>query len=431
MTISQSILPANTQLPKFSSINEGFSVISYNILLPNSEYAWWVYKYYQSSTPFEHREWLYRQGLLKKYFLEAEADIVCLQEVDGDTFDEYFSFLAEAGYDHVLHRKYHFRNATFWRRDKLELVEVQHKDRVLVSVLRAKGDEKQYLYVVNCHLTAGAAAPDRRLRQIFEALDKVRKGANKLGDNVANIATIVCGDFNSSSDNTAVRRLLFDGELDPSFREDDYPDVRITSKLKRQAFGSFVDAYEHVYGRNKKPATLLLPLLYARFINEVSGELQPKFVEAINSMFAYFSQGAEIMDQAAVNMWISKINGEPKRGHEYNQAVKIFANKGVDTLSFSEFLSIYENELQCGRFWGVHHDMQVCDVGIESSSFQPFEGYFDYVYYTNLNLLSVREPLNDEQKRLVYEKGDVLPNSWHPSDHLPLAVAFTWTGGEN
>jgi mRNA deadenylase 3'-5' endonuclease subunit Ccr4 len=418
------------QLPKFSNFEDGLTLISYNVLLPNSGKAWWIYKYYQSNTPYEHREWLHRQSLLKDYLLNALADIVCIQEVDGETFDKDFAFLGFAGYDHVLHRKYRFRNATFWRKDRLALVEVQHRDRVLVTRLRSSSDHtRRYLYVVNCHLTAGPA-PDRRLRQVFSGIDQVRKEAQKLGQDPTDTATIVCGDFNSSSNHTAVRKLLLDGEVDPDFREKDYPDIRIALKLKRQILGTFVDAYEQAYGRDKQPPTLLLPLLDVRFVNPISGELTLKFVEAISTMFAYFSQGADIMDQTTVETWLNKINQEPKLSSEYDSAMEIFEQKGSNTLTLYEFLSIYEKELREGKFWSVHHDMQVCGVAIKAPSAQPFEACFDHIYYTNkiLNLQIVREPLSDEQRRLVYEKGEVLPNSWHPSDHLPLAVAFSWIG---
>lgn len=427
MTTTPSILPALMPLPKFSRFEDGLTLISYNVLLPNSGTAWWIYKYYQSNTPLKHREWPHRQTLLKNYLLEALADIVCLQEVDGETFEKDFAFLGIAGYDCILHRKYRFRNATFWRKEQLVLVDVQHLDRILVTLLQSNSDHipKKYVYVINCHLTAGAM-PDRRLRQVFNSLEQVRKNAQKLGQEP--IASIVCGDFNSSSHQTAVRQLLLNGEVDSDFREKDYPDIQITSKLKRQVLGSFADAYEQAYGKDKQPPTLLLPLLEERFLNPDTGKLTRQFVEAIQTMFAYFSQRAEMMDQHAVETWLNKINLEPKRGSEYEQAMKIFEQKGNQTLSFSEFLSIYEKELREGKFWNVHHDMQVCGVAINAPSTQPFEAYFDYIYYTNntLDLLAVREPLNEEQKKWVYEKGEVLPNSWHPSDHLPLAAAFGW-----
>ena len=46
-----------------------FSVMSYNILLPNSDDGWWTYKNYLPITPFELRTWEYRKSLLKSTIL--------------------------------------------------------------------------------------------------------------------------------------------------------------------------------------------------------------------------------------------------------------------------------------------------------------------------------------------------------------------------
>ena len=79
----------------------GFSVISYNVLLPNSGDGWWVFKYYDASTPDAQRAWAHRQGLLKAQLLAQMADIVCIQEARGESFADDFRFMAEAGYGSV------------------------------------------------------------------------------------------------------------------------------------------------------------------------------------------------------------------------------------------------------------------------------------------------------------------------------------------
>eukprot|EP00960_Hanusia_phi_P036189 752195-Hanusia_phi.AAC.1 len=139
--------------------------------MPNSEDGWWVYKYYQSHVAREAREWDRRQERMKNVMLNrGGSDIVCIQEACGSSFDQDFQFMAAAGYDAMLHNKFRFRTATFWRRDKFALVAAQHKDRVLVTRLRssheaAEGLKASDLCVVNCHLTGGPN-PDKRLRQV-------------------------------------------------------------------------------------------------------------------------------------------------------------------------------------------------------------------------------------------------------------------------
>ena len=141
--------------------------------MPNSEDGWWVYKYYQSHVPRELREWDARQGRMKDLLLHhGGSDIVCVQEACGSSFDKDFAFMTEAGYDSMLHNKFRFRTATFWKKDRFSLVAASHKDRVLITRLRlaqqaTEGLRASDLCVVNCHLTGGPNA-DRRLRQVEE-----------------------------------------------------------------------------------------------------------------------------------------------------------------------------------------------------------------------------------------------------------------------
>ena len=144
---------------------------------------------------------------------------------------------------------------------------------------------------------SGGAAPERRLRQVHEALDQIRKWKNKVRLEASfenkvrfenaitpafsdylfsgmlmkaksaldsqrkarrpsprRIATaeeslrrelrsgvVVCGDFNSDGD-TAVRRLLVEGHVEPDWRENQYPEVALTSSRKSHSLGQFVDA---------------------------------------------------------------------------------------------------------------------------------------------------------------------------------------------
>ncbi|CAM9882516.1 unnamed protein product, partial [Hapterophycus canaliculatus] len=146
-------------------------------------------------------------------------------------------------YDCVLHSKFRFRSATFFKTSRLELACEKHKDRVLLTGLRtlprvtaadtqtppsppppppsppisptaipaataaaaapaateatreslegaAKGSsdsdrgsdsisDGRLVMVVNCHLTGGPV-PERRMRQVFDGLDTARKEAAKL-----------------------------------------------------------------------------------------------------------------------------------------------------------------------------------------------------------------------------------------------------------
>jgi len=277
------------------------------------------------------RQWPHRHSLIKDRILQSNADIVCIQEADGETFDQDFEFMKIAGFDHVLHRKFRFRCATFYKRDQFTLENEAHKDRALVTALRSKSSEDtdssskidgkdteqqetedNILHIINCHLSGGAA-PERRLRQVHDGLDQIRKWNNaiqlehtkykKQGKRQAkNIARtlhkmneykdcgiIVCGDFNSDG-NTAVRKLLVDGYVDSDWYEPQYPTLQLTSKRKEQKFGTFIDAaelawngnvcdgdYSELHSLNKqlRPATYVVPNLASLLLKPVSQEQGP------------------------------------------------------------------------------------------------------------------------------------------------------------
>ena len=60
----------------------------------------------------------------------------------GGGFDDDFDFMLDMGYDHVLHKKFRFRCATFYRREKFELDREAHKDRSLVTSLVRRGGRR-------------------------------------------------------------------------------------------------------------------------------------------------------------------------------------------------------------------------------------------------------------------------------------------------
>eukprot|EP00592_Proboscia_alata_P013526 CAMPEP_0194389246 /NCGR_PEP_ID=MMETSP0174-20130528/103137_1 /TAXON_ID=216777 /ORGANISM="Proboscia alata, Strain PI-D3" /LENGTH=211 /DNA_ID=CAMNT_0039181349 /DNA_START=183 /DNA_END=814 /DNA_ORIENTATION=- len=142
------ILPAEKPLQSYLETTDAtdasaFSILCWNILLPNSPEGsnWWNHKMYAPWVPQSAREWPHRHTLIQSRILRADADIVCLQEADGDTFDDDFGFMAEAGYQHVLHKKFRYRCVTFFKGEKFEIVQASHQDRTLVTSLsvRSKG----------------------------------------------------------------------------------------------------------------------------------------------------------------------------------------------------------------------------------------------------------------------------------------------------
>ena len=306
------ILPAREPMSSFIGENKDqFSLLSWNILLPNSQDNWWCFKQYSSHVAMDKRQWKHRQSLIKERLLHSAADIVCIQEADGNTFEADFAFMKVCGYEHVLHKKFRFRCATFFLGDKFMLEQASHKDRTLVTSLRWKATDR-VLHIVNCHLSGGAA-PERRLRQVHDGLQQIQKYINareldltkhlkfkrpspkliamaeKALDEYQTAGIVVTGDFNSDG-NTAVRKLLVEGGVEPEWREPQYPKLALTSKRREHSFGSFVDAAELAYGGNvcdgdyedcnpmidgTRPATYVVPNLASMLFLPISEQKGP------------------------------------------------------------------------------------------------------------------------------------------------------------
>ena len=397
----------------------GFTVLSYNVLLPNSaEHGWWVSKYYEPSVPPEQRAWPHRQALLRQGLLGAAADILCLQETTPECFDEDWAFLKEAGYDHAVHRKGELRCATFWKRENFRLAaEPRHQDRVLLTALLAREGERP-LQVANVHLKAGPE-PARRLRQVSEVLEQIEKRGR-------GAPAILCGDFNSEVAASAVGRLLTHGEVTPDFREERYPEEELTSRPRKNSVGRFQDAYELAYGAGASPPTLLLPGR-AAFFFAPDGALSEACAAAIRRLFARFAGETGAMDRAATEAWITAVNGRPDRGSEWAKAQEIFALRGAEELREEDLVAIYEAELREGKPWGVLHDLLLC--GALDASPQPrlLSSRFDQIHAAGpLALEAVRAPLTPEQWSRVLDHRETLPSAWHPSDHLPVGAAYRW-----
>lgn len=116
-----------------SDQTESFTVLTYNILCPSfapsTSYAY---------TPAWALDWQYRRETLLEELVNASADIVCLQEIDSEQYSEWFyPKLKERGYDGAHYPRTRARTmsaddaklidgcATFWKRDKFQLIETQ------------------------------------------------------------------------------------------------------------------------------------------------------------------------------------------------------------------------------------------------------------------------------------------------------------------
>uniref|UniRef100_A0A1D1ZHT1 poly(A)-specific ribonuclease n=1 Tax=Anthurium amnicola TaxID=1678845 RepID=A0A1D1ZHT1_9ARAE len=267
-----------------STASGTFTVLSYNILgdayATNEPYSY---------CPSWALSWHYRRQNLLREIVGYHADILCLQEVQNNHFEEFFApELDKHGYQALYKKKtsevYNGNPNTidgcaiFFRRDRFSHVkkyEVEFnkaaqsltdaviptgqkktalsrliKDNVaLIAVLEAKFSnhgadtpgKRQLLCVANTHVNVHQDLKDVKLWQVHTLL----KGLEKIAVS-ADIPMLVCGDF-SSVPASAPHALLAMGKVDqmhPELAVDPLGILRPASKLTHQlplvsAYSSF------------------------------------------------------------------------------------------------------------------------------------------------------------------------------------------------
>lgn len=162
-----------------------------------------------------------------------------------------------------------------------------------------------------------------------------------------------------------------------------------------------------------------------------------------------------------VNWWLQQINRQVGRGTEFRHAREIQCSKLpaghtdvsegnsdlLPSLTFEEFATVMRLECEEGKFWAVEHDLRkLCGNGMRKHGDLSYEGRFDYIYVSSnssgaLQLVSADTVAFFPQAiggvdgklkslaQLGLASGGinsfVLPNTWHPSDHLPIVADFT------
>ena len=237
-----------------------FRVVSYNILaeLYATKQA---YPYCDSWS----LAWPYRRAMIEQEIEEAQGDVVCLQEVQADHYEQHINpFMQALGYDGLFKQKSRESMgqygkvdgcATFWRRSKFIMLEnyaIEFNDcaRDAAAALGLDdGECRRYMNrlsrdniaqifvlevitrpnaagqtvrqprqmtnvcVVNTHLYSNHARPDVKLWQSMILMREVEQVAV-----ARDIAVIICGDFNSEPD-SAVHEFMSSGCLETAHPE--------------------------------------------------------------------------------------------------------------------------------------------------------------------------------------------------------------------
>ena len=215
--------------------------------------------------------WEYRFHNILRELMDTGGDVVCLQEVQADHYDNYiYLALNDLGYEGVYKSKTRQAMgmagkvdgcAIFWKRSKFHLVESYSiefnelaqrqcqvmgmnpsskegsaylnrlmRDNIAQLVVleliqqvpaRSRSDTHKQLCIANTHLYSHKDFPDVKLWQVWQLLQELESFVMSRGSNVP---LIVCGDLNSTPD-TAAYDLLSRQAVHPG-----HPDVNLKSK---------------------------------------------------------------------------------------------------------------------------------------------------------------------------------------------------------
>lgn len=229
-----------------SKENNSFTLMSYNTLCQH--YATpKMYKY----TPSWALNWDYRREKLTEEIVLYSANIICLQEVETRSYEEYWvPFMLSKGYHGVFHCKSRAKTmnekgakkvdgcATFYQTGVFELIDKKileygrlvisqdkfkktddvfnrfmNKDNIAsVSILQHIPSGKK-LVIANTHLHWDPEYNDVKAMQVAVLLEElqglVKKYINSR-DDINKIPLVICGDFNSQTD-SAVYQFISQG----------------------------------------------------------------------------------------------------------------------------------------------------------------------------------------------------------------------------
>ena len=321
--VTSRVIPAPTPpkrnlvpIQKNDAVEPGtFTVMSYNVLAD----VYCTTEMYGYAPPWALNWYFRRQNILKE-LIQMDADILCLQEVQSDHFEDFFQGeLAKHGYSSVYKKKtaqifsegkYVIDGcAIFFKKDKFALIkkyEVEFnkaalslaeslvgsggskkealnrlmKDNIaLIVVLEALDSQqrqqpqqtgkRKLLCVANTHIHANTDHNDVKLWQVHTLL----KGLEKIAAS-AEIPMVACGDFNSTP-GSAAHGLLTRGMVDnnhPELQIDPLGILHPTSKLSHPL--PLVSAYSSALRRDNR-------LLESEALERLRDRVDPRMAEPI------------------------------------------------------------------------------------------------------------------------------------------------------
>lgn len=192
-------------------------------------------------------DWSYRKTLIIKQIAALDGDIVCLQEVQNDTFEsDLRPAMDNLGFDFVyapktrtmFTNKYTSEGAAIFYRasrfrkldhfvldfdakaaesghfNKSQLNRLSRGNVALFTLLEDTRHGGRPLIVANTHITADVDAGDVKIWQSQTLLESLHEWVMRAAPNMhaATVPTLLCGDFNSTPD-SSVYELLMTGHV--------------------------------------------------------------------------------------------------------------------------------------------------------------------------------------------------------------------------
>lgn len=260
-------LQENTNHMNNTLLKNSFTLLSYNTLCHH--YA--TPKMYRF-TPSWALSWDYRREKLKEQLLDFDTDVICLQEVETLTYEEYWVPLMEKyNYSCLFHAKTRAKTmhakdskkvdgcAIFYKKDQFQLVfqdsidfssawrshkkfhrtedylnRAMNKDNVALIAELKHLNTNENVWVVTTHLHWDPQFNDVKTFQVgvmldyLETLIKQHHHVNNNND-IKKIPMVICGDFNSQLD-SAVVELFNSGHVTANHKDIDQRDFGYMSQ---------------------------------------------------------------------------------------------------------------------------------------------------------------------------------------------------------
>lgn len=157
--------------------------------------------------------WPTRCARILDEIILANADVVCLQEVEPTAFErDFLPALSAAGYDGKIQQNDHDVGvATMWRRGRLRCTWESHRSRSLVTVLQEQSESAgpgqseggRAAAVVNVHLQGHARETLARVKQLSSSLRQLSNHGPR------HHGVVIAGDFNCSPQSACSAYLAF------------------------------------------------------------------------------------------------------------------------------------------------------------------------------------------------------------------------------